>query len=945
MGKLYRFLLALILFFSCGNIYAQYFVSPNDPIYLRWRKLDNREKGDIIYPNYLGRSAYNVSLLRDTLTPFIGYNLDVDIRRFPIILHPTNLLSNGLVTYTPSRMELYTTPNRDNFSLPWIKHLVAHEYRHVAQMSKLNQGITKFLSHFLGEQMLGLTAMTVPSYFYEGDAVTAETQLSIYGRGKQPNFNAPLRALILEGKKLSPAVYRLGAMNTFTPDAYLLGYHVTQYATEVYGDDFWEKCLTYAARNPYLIDPLFFAYNKYGRTNSSNMIRNVSQRLRDFWLKEGLQDNSTEIIGTAAKCYTTYRSPLAIDNSTVYVVKGSYSRANGIYSVDMESSEEHFVTPIGTLSSYLFYHNNKIYWGEITPSLSWGQKNFSSLYSYDLNTKRKRREVNTTSFFFTPYKDDMLVAIHYNDVNMPSIVTYDTNTFNESEVFLFEDKNISVNGLCYNPENDKVYCAIVDNNGTSIVEVDLQDKSIKHLISPSYNTITNLSCASGKLLYTSINSGVEEICAYNLSEGREYQLTTSRYGSTGSSLSPNGDRLVTTTYTPQGYLLSGQQVEYNNPTEWHDVPSNRYNYPYKEWDNIIKLDTISFSDSEIAGEERKKPSKRYSKFANALNFHSYAPFFVDIDELVSTQTLRGGVGVTLMSQNLLNNLISTLGYGYIDGYSLYKGEVSYTGLPLHFSFDVEYDGGYQDIYGNISSVDLANIEKKLSFATDVELPFNLSGGGRSRYFSASAGYRYVNDLTYVTPNDVIDGEHRLEYSVYYQNLSLMSKMDLNPRWGYVSQFMAIAAPFSSVYKHSSLYALYLRGYTPGPFANGSISVQAAAMRQSNGELYFGETVLMPRGTSYYAAIDKSYSTTVDYRVPLFYPNWGFGTRLNFQRVAMSLFCDYARYATIYQPDMWLNSHAIGGSIMFSINVLGFSQIIDIDCSVYKPSDAETVNFG
>ncbi len=945
MSRWLKCICLLLVVFGIGReANAQYFISPTDPVYLKWKRIANKSDGDIIFPDYLADKGYYVSFLRDTLKSKINYNLGGKLGKFNVTLHPTNLLSNGLVTYTPSRMELYTMPSRDNMSLPWLKHLVAHEYRHVAQLSKLNQGFTKTLSYILGEQMFGLTAATVSTYIYEGDAVVAETQFAMYGRGKQPSFNTPLRALLIDGEKLNVATIRMGALNKYAPDPYIMGYHVTQYGTDTFGDNFWSDCITFAARNPYLIDPLLFVFKGRYNTSSGKMTRATFNRLHDFWEPLTVnQKNSATIIDNNPVYYTNYQSPLYLNDSTILSIKSDYSSPNKIVATNIKTGKQRVITSIGSLSSYMYIDSGKLFWGEITPSLSWGQKNFSTLYSYDLNKKRKRREYSSTSFFFTPYGEDKILAVEYDINNNPQLITLSKDGYKELSRYDIFDSNVSLNGIAYNPKDGMIYCAVVDNNGTSIVRVNLSDMSSEYFIEPSYNTITNLSCYDGSLLYTSINSGQEEVYMYNLAEGAEYKLTNSRYGSTGASLSKDGESIATTTYTHNGFLLSTQKVHKESRSSWQKMPSDKYNYNYKEW-NIIKLDTINFEAHTIDKYISSKEIKRYNKTANLFNLHSYIPLYVDTEALISSLSFRGGVGATLLSQNMLNSMVTSFSYGYVNGHNLYKLGVDYTALPVHISFDLEHGGKYQSIY-SLSGSNVNSIDEYSEVSVDLSLPLNLSGGGRNRYFRATLGYSYVNDLYTTLSNKRFvntEGVNRIEYHISYQSTSHSARMNLNPKWGYLAQFSAITNPFNN--NAASLFALYLKGFLPGPFRNGSIVLEAAKLYQTDNIIYYGETILLPRGITIENAVKRSYSSSIDYRVPLFYPNGGLGTLLHFQRISGAIFTDYAHYQYI-NSDKWVSKATFGGAVVISFNAFNLRNLMNLELSVYKPNDSSKLSTG
>ena len=78
--------------------------------------------------------------------------------------------SNGLVMWLPKRVEFLSAPAVDGYSMPWIKQLVAHEYRHAVQYNNLNVGFVKFLSRLLGQQSSTIGLLYMPLWMIEGAA-------------------------------------------------------------------------------------------------------------------------------------------------------------------------------------------------------------------------------------------------------------------------------------------------------------------------------------------------------------------------------------------------------------------------------------------------------------------------------------------------------------------------------------------------------------------------------------------------------------------------------------------------------------------------------------------------------------------------------------------------------------------------------------------------------
>ena len=207
----YIFLVAFCLFASL-HMQAQFLDYGSDPARFKWNivKLPHY---NLVYPLGNDSMAYNYALYLENAYPHLQKTIGTGMqKKFPVILHPANMSSNGLVSWAPRRMELITTPSSKLEGVSWDKHLVLHESRHVLQTSKVMRGWFKPLYYIIGEQAAGVAAFFMPSWFLEGDAVGTETSMSNGGRGRLPEFSMPYRAQMLgEGKNYSFDKWYLGS--------------------------------------------------------------------------------------------------------------------------------------------------------------------------------------------------------------------------------------------------------------------------------------------------------------------------------------------------------------------------------------------------------------------------------------------------------------------------------------------------------------------------------------------------------------------------------------------------------------------------------------------------------------------------------------------------------------------------------------------------------------
>ena len=74
-----------------------------------------------------------------------------------MIVRANGGVSNGNAGWAPKKSELYTAPPQD-VSDAWLEHLCIHEFRHIVQYDKVNQGFTKALYYIFGEQITMLSS-------------------------------------------------------------------------------------------------------------------------------------------------------------------------------------------------------------------------------------------------------------------------------------------------------------------------------------------------------------------------------------------------------------------------------------------------------------------------------------------------------------------------------------------------------------------------------------------------------------------------------------------------------------------------------------------------------------------------------------------------------------------------------------------------------------------
>ncbi|MEI3554117.1 MAG: hypothetical protein V8Q54_05350 [Alistipes senegalensis] len=224
----------------------------------------------------------------------------------------------------------------------------------------------------------------------------------------------------------------------------------------------------------------------------------------------------------------------------------------------------------------------------------------------------------------------------------------------------------------------------------------IDSEGVHPITEGAYITLSNLR-AGGELYYGSIASGKDQAHCDDLTDGREYRITTSAYGS--FSPAPAGGRVLLTTYDRRGYRVTEQAADSAlipvAPSRL--VAQPRQSSPRRRWD-VVNLDTVRFDAADSRMQRDSFRTKRYRKVPNLINVHSWMPLAFNPFAAVDEHVIDLNLGFTLLSQNLLSNTEAYASYGgnRSEG-SLVNLGVRYFGLGVRFDLDASY-GGNQLFY-------------------------------------------------------------------------------------------------------------------------------------------------------------------------------------------------------------------------------------------------------
>ncbi len=913
-----------LLILSC-NLNAQYYESGQDPASLKWKKIESSHF-KVIYPESFASEGQRLTNLLEYAYSLVSHSLDHKPKKIPVIVHNYSVESNGFVAWAPKRIEMYPVPLADSYPQDELEQLVLHELRHVVQMDKLNRGFSKGLFFGLGEQAIGGISVMLPLWFLEGDAVAAETNLSLAGRGRYPQFSMLLRALALEkGGQFKYDKSLFGSYKDYTPSRYDFGYQMVANAVNNYSYKIWRDALDNTGKKPYTLNPVNFSLRSYDRLTKKKLYDLTFSDLRKKWMSQD-QDITRSAFDTInkkpRKAYTSYRFPQYINDHTLLVEKSGIDQVQQLVLLHKNGREEVVHTPGFYYPSRLSYSNDQVVWVEQIPDARWSNRRYSVIKKLNLTTRKETAFAWETRYFSPDLSDDgtKIAVIDIDFENKCTLRILDTGSGASLRSF-----SIPGNNSLHMPEwagDQHVLLVVISDQGKSIRRVNIETGAWEILLEPGYDDIRSvISYDQDFVLFHSSYSGIDNIYALNTHTGEVFQVTSSRFGIFDPALAPDRSRIAVTDFTSDGYNV----VEYPlNKKSWKpvDAVTNGFVKVYKG--NLPEEQGILYSDSIPGIDYEEKP---FRKWKNIFGFHSWMPFYFDYENF-TIQDLPVTLGVTLLSQNKLSTAVSSVGYSYRDQEHHLITRFTYKGWYPVFDFYWDY-GGAPYIFRDSLQIPLPSTQYYNStFNTEIYIPLNLTRNRYVRGLYPSLTVRYRNAHLYNGETGMYDlGRWLLNSRLYFYNYTKMARRDIKPRFGQTIDLNYTNAPLNT-YHYGTKASVMTGLYLPGIGKHHSIYLRGGWEKQNPKKFLYFNTLPFPRGYSNQVA-EKLFVFRGEYFLPLFYPEINFGSLLYIPRFHASVFYDYARgeenynFNTNTKISGLLNYASLGGKLNMDFNILRF----------------------
>ncbi|MBR4826276.1 MAG: hypothetical protein IKZ91_00125 [Bacteroidales bacterium] len=912
-----RLVLAFALLLASIPAAAQFYSYGNEPVWTRWRQITTPDY-KVVYPEGLDSLArVYADLLERVKRPVgatAGYSPNQEYRKpFPVILHPGTASANGMVAWTPRRMELLTTPTyRGPEPTPWPEHLVVHESRHVAQMQFVNARPYRPYRVIIGDLLAGaVSSVYAGSTFYEGDAVAAETELTATGRGRSASFLEYYRAAFREGDMRNYWQWRYGSLKKFTPDYYKLGYIRAAGMRDVYGvQDFTARYYERLFRKKCWPWPMF----NYPKTvkeltgkKFNEAFAEISDTLRHRWLSDELARAPfmpSDTLTATERHFTEYGSLCVLD-STVYAIRSGVTKAPELVCIAPGGKVRRLSSfAYGTSRLQASEALGRLYWSEEVADIRWPLLSYSEIWYTGPDGAHKRLTEHTRWYNPSISPDGLRLAVTEYPVSGGSaLLIIDARSGEEICRYAAPDGLQLTESVWI---GDDVLALGISGGGYGIYNAG---SGYPLVFDFGHVTVKELQSRGGELLFTCDLTGVNEL--YCLSGVRARRLTSSPQGGESYCFTPGGLLLYSVLDTRGRHVAATPLAGLPEPSR-ADF-SVRHNYelaPGLEAPLPVNRDSVIVIPQ----------SQPYKRLANSIRVHSWAPVYVSydaVDDLSFESILSSaGLGATAFFQNELSTLDGTIAYNAAPRDSLWshriEGKISYSGLfpKIEASFSVDTDPArlyfLQKTYTSFTTVtelnsDAAPNVPSINGSLLVYVPLNFSSGGVYRGLIPQLRLSVSNSC--ITHGNMAP-MNRVSASLRGYVMSATPSACIYPRLG-----GGLEAGWSGRLGATGIFSpnayLYGYGYLPGLMDTHGIRVTATAQAPI-GEAMYAERYaqVLPRGMSSFNSLAALASTspfqsrvTFDYAFPFLPLDWSFMSPVAYVRnLECTLHADGAFFA-------------------------------------------------
>lgn len=856
------------LMLSAGYAGAQIITMGADPTAIKWRSLES-EHFRVVYPEAADSLAREYARSLESFSAVQKFSLgffpnELYKRKMPVILHAYSAVANGMVTWAPRRMELFTNPEfYDPESTPWITQLAVHEGRHVAQMQfpRANK-VFRPLEYFIGELSTGAASAIYPGpALLEGDAVVAETALTNSGRGRTADFLEYWHVALADSLYRSFWQWRWGSQKRYTPDYYRAGYVLTAGMRTAFKDTLFTRRYYQNINErglPFNVLEKTITQGSGKKKNLYSGFRAIQDAFREEWAAadsaRGPFREGRDLV-RESRLYDSYTS-LTFTPDGLYALHAGLDLPRELVKIDTSGRVERLGAFASETSRLAWDNSNRrLIWSEYKPSALLDLKSWSRLRYIEDGNRIQSFETEGRLYNPAPSPDKPVIAAvrNYEDGHN-SVQLMASNHCTPFEEYKAPAELQPVEPVWV---GDTLCVSAISEEGFGIYLLP----GWEPLFTPAHSKINHLFERDSLIWFTSDMSGVNELYSLDPFSGEMLQRTCLRFGGREFAFSPEGD-LYYSAPTAKGRVVRVLAADslLCKPVSFRAM-------------QVASADEMSAQEPSSAMPYTGPISEGepYPKALQPVHLHSWAPLYVEYEPVKrlsfeDTESLWQP-GAMLMFQNELGTAYGTIGVSLTapkdtigTGYVLPEDEMflptefrpalhaQYTWLALGPIVSLRADYNERNVHR--TSYTRVSTEKGMSFpesqsivdkpllnlTADVALPFDLSAGGWQSGIIPRYQVSWSNDQ--IASLDIAQYTNTVNIKIVPHDWCLLSKFSLRaysmrpimpsgifPRLG-VGGEIGFTRTHSLGSNRPGYYYAKLYGYLPGLISTHGLKLAA-----------------------------------------------------------------------------------------------------------------------
>ncbi|HTM99925.1 MAG TPA: hypothetical protein VL088_14315 [Pedobacter sp.] len=902
----YKLLYTLILSLTSLSVFGQIFDNEQNPLSVKWRQI-NIAGFKIIYPTELEKEAQRMGNTLPKIYPSIGRILDQQKTTIPIVFQNRGILANGFVQLAPKKSQFYTTPPQQFDSQDWLNNLAVHELRHVAQFDKLTGGKAY---PFPEEIYFAYLGISVPIWFFEGDAVSTETSLTNAGRGRQPSWIMSFRTSLLNNQKLSYSKSYFGSSKDQTPGYYQLGYLLTSRLNKEFGENSVDSLLGDIQKRPFRLYPFSRSLKRLTGKNTNQWYKYNVDLLKKEWLLQDMEHKSEQyqVLNQKAKIATNYFLPTAYGTEHILSLKHSKASPPTFVLIDSHKNEKKLFAIAYQEQPWFSYANNLLIWDEIRFDPRYKQRSYSVICSYNFLTKQKKQLTFKTRLFSPSLSVDgkKLIAVQIDLSNQANLVELDPQTGNvikthpNNEGYILQTPALNSNG-------SKMAWISVSESGKALW-IKEGDDNPRKIINYTQQQLSRPVFNGDQIIFNAHLNGINNLYEVNPTGGKIIALSASKYGAFNASFTADGKSMLFNEYHLLGYDIV------QTPIVGKEIQKNTFVYFGAE---AKKQDDAENVFNEIPNQ--KLESKPYRPFAHLFNFHSVTPTIDNLDR----------PGIQLKSNDLLSTLDFYTGIAYDNDLRKIEYNAGFTFKALYPIFSAVYRNRARTAFykaKNATQVSQANWRENY-INIKASLPLSINTFNHNYSFLAEIATTYterdLNETDAKTINSTV--LFPLNYRLAFTHTIRTAERDLAPKFAQTLSFKYFHQPFDNNLK-GKLFALESNLYFPGILKNHTFSV-GLNYQNTAGIFNASREITTVYGYAQIKAKSELQNTLLlNYRFPIAFPDAEIGPLAYIRNIRGGLF---SHYENIVKQTNIIQPKTFGFELRSSMNLLRYQPIVDL----------------